>query len=163
MGFPHGFSTWSSSIKLDRLLTWWLKGSQKCLKRSCQAFLRLEPKIIIVLLLSHFIGWSQLQGQPSSQCGSRLNKDMNGGGSLLIGGHLWKLIIKFKFAEVERPGTLPYFRKRCTLWLMWVKSPGDGKSVAIHTDHNMNMLPRIVQCDQWVMSNLQPITSDLAF
>lgn len=31
------------------------QGLLKCLKRSCQAFLRLEPKILIVLLLSLFL------------------------------------------------------------------------------------------------------------
>lgn len=29
--------------------------------------------------------------------------------------------------------------------------------------HNMNALPGVVRCDQWIVSNLQAITSDVAF
>ena len=91
VAFLQGFSTWSVSIRLAELLTQWLNRSQKCVRRSYSVFLRLSSKTRIVSLLPHSVGWSQPQGQPSIQCGSRLHKGINIGGLLIFGGCFWKL------------------------------------------------------------------------
>lgn len=68
--FPSGFSTcFFPPVRLTGLLTWWLKSSRKCVRRSFWTFQRFRRKIKTASLLPHSICWSRPQGQPSIQGG----------------------------------------------------------------------------------------------